>query len=323
MTTSGFIMDTLDTPVALIFFNRPECTRRVLQRVREVRPEKMYLIADAPRKSVPEDEVKCKKVRCIVDELIDWPCEIYKNYAESNLGCRMRPATGISWVFEHEESAIILEDDCLPDLSFFIFSREMLEKYRTTADVMLVSGTNSSQFTPPAQASYFFSRYSQTWGWATWRRAWGKYDIHLNSWKDVKNSKAWKDANIDPSAKIFFESKLDEIVHEGLDAWDYGWSFTLAINGGKSIIPAVNLIENIGFGKEATHTLNPTYNLFSPKSESLCPPYTHPASTDFFDTHDIKYAKSHYGRMGIKFREYLFKKFTYLRSKLKGPAQSD
>lgn len=307
-------MSSACPPIALILFNRPKCTQRVFEQIREARPGKLYLIADGPRPHKAGEAEKCAETRGVVEGMIDWDCEVRKNFAKENLGCRMRPATGISWVFEHEEAAVILEDDCLPDPTFFPFCAEMLDRYREREEVMLVCGTNSRQYVPRDHSSYFFSRYSQTWGWATWKRAWSRFDIHLTGWPALRDSEAWQRSDLPPAARSFYEAKIDEIVRDGLDAWDYGWSVTIALHKGKVIIPARNLVENVGFGMGATHTLNPLNSLLLPRSHSLPPPYSHPASIAYDNEHDEAYAAAHYANARVRLREFFFRRLARPRS---------
>jgi len=293
-------------PVAFIIFNRPKCTRRVFERIREARPEKLYLIADAPRADKPSEAEKCAETRRIVEEMIDWPCEVHKNYAEENMGCRWRVASGISWVFDHEEMSIILEDDCLPDPSFFFFCDEMLNRYKDDPTVVQVCGSNMLRYHPHGKFSYFFSRYGVIWGWATWRNRWDGYDPSLENWPETRRKKLLEPCCLTKAEYVQRVETLNRIHENKLDTWDYQWSLVKAMAKGKSIVPTKNLIKNIGFGTDATHTVNPfTLRRFS-KSESLHPPYAAPPDSPpaFDDTHDLLYCKKFYSKPkeGIKIR---------------------
>jgi hypothetical protein len=295
---------SLKTPVAFIIFNRPKCTRKVFARIRDARPEKLYLIADAPRAHKPAEAELCAETRKLVEDMIDWPCEVHKNYAEENIGCRGRVASGISRVFEQEETAIILEDDCLPDPSFFTFCDAMLGRYKDDPTVVQVCGTNLLRYRPRHESSYFFSRYGVIWGWATWRDRWTNYDPSLKNWPEIKEKKLLEPCCLTKEEYMQRVHTLDRIHANKLDTWDYQWSLVKALAKGKSIVPSRNLIKNIGFGSEATHTVNPfTLRRFS-TTNSLNPPYMAPSEIPpaFDETHDRLYCSKFYSNPteGIK-----------------------
>ncbi|MCW5549112.1 MAG: hypothetical protein KIT44_09130, partial [Opitutaceae bacterium] len=160
------------TPVALLVFNRPELTMRLLSVIRSVRPAKLYVVADGPRVNHPGDAAACEAVRELIRTQVDWPCELHKDYATSNLGCGRRVSSGIDWVLGRENEAVFLEDDCVPHPTFFRFCTELLERYRDNERVAQICGSRIIAEQPGQSASYSFSRYGPVWGWATWRRAW-------------------------------------------------------------------------------------------------------------------------------------------------------
>ena len=245
---------SLQTPIAFIIFNRPDVTERVLARIRQARPEKLFIIADGPRSGVPEDAAKCEAARRIVEGGIDWPCEVTRDYAKNNLGCKLRVSSGLDWVFSQVEEAIILEDDCLPNPSFFPFCDELLEKYRDEERVMVVSGNNFQRGKRRTPHSYYFSKYNHVWGWATWRRAWQHYDVAMTHWPEDKASGDHNSIYLDRFEKAYWESIFDRVYCGEIDTWDYQWTFACWKRGGLTILPEVNLVENIGFGQDATHT---------------------------------------------------------------------
>ena len=161
----------LRTPVALLIFNRPDTTERVFNAVAKARPSKLLVVADGPRDSRPGEAARCEQTRAIIKR-VDWDCEVITNFADRNMGCKLRVSSGIDWIFEQVEEAIILEDDCLPDPSFFRFCDEMLERYRDNERVGMVSGGNLQFGRHRGTGSYYFSKYTHIWGWASWRRAW-------------------------------------------------------------------------------------------------------------------------------------------------------
>ncbi|MFM6024920.1 MAG: glycosyltransferase family 2 protein, partial [Dolichospermum sp.] len=176
----------LKTPVCFIIFNRPDVTQRVFQKISEAKPPKLLVIADGPRIDKVGEEQKCAATRAIIDQ-VDWECQVLTNYSDINLGCRKRIYTGLDWVFSQVEEAIILEDDCLPDSSFFRFCEELLEKYRDHPRIMLVCGQNLQFGQQRRNYSYYFSRYSHCWGWATWKSAWQYYDDTMELWPQVRD----------------------------------------------------------------------------------------------------------------------------------------
>jgi hypothetical protein len=286
---------SLKTPVAFIIFNRPKCTKKVFAEIRKARPEKLYIIADAPRANRPGEAEKCAETRQLVEEMVDWPCEVHKNYAKENMGCRSRVASGISWVFNHEETAIILEDDCLPSPSFFSFCQEMLERYANDENVMQICGTNNINYSPASNSSYFFSRFTPIWGWATWRRAWTKYDEPLNHWPEIKRQKMLFDICASEREAITRQETLDRIYRKELDTWDYGWVLSIMANRGLGIIPRKNLIKNIGFGAGATHTISPLNPMRFLSAKTLKKPLQHPEQIIADNRHEHLYHKRHYG----------------------------
>lgn len=230
--------------VAFIIFNRPEYTRRVFAEIRKAQPKQLFIIADGPR--APSEVPICEETRSIVEN-IDWPCEVHRNYAEKNLGLKERISSGLSWFFENVETGIILEDDCLPHQSFFRFATEMLEKYKDDERIMMISGDN---FLPDFEIkdSYFFSRYFPIWGWATWRRAWKKYDVKMQGWRTPESREFLK--KIYPKTQKYMRSHMARIFDEAysgkINTWDVQWLYACLMNDGLSIIPRVNLISNIG-----------------------------------------------------------------------------
>lgn len=168
----------MSTPIALIIFNRPDLTIRVFSKIARAKPKTLFVIADGPRSDHPGDIKKCAEARSII-ESVDWDCTVHKNYSDINLGCGRRLASGISWVFEKVEEAIILEDDCLPHPTFFRFCKELLERYRDDERIMQINGQNFQHKSMRTSYSYLFSYSNNCWGWATWRRAWQHFDMEM------------------------------------------------------------------------------------------------------------------------------------------------
>ena len=247
-------MILINTAVALIVFNRPETTRKVLEAIRLAAPKYLYVIADGPRKGNLNDEKQCQLVKDVIDE-VDWDCEVIKNYSDINLGCGKRPASGIDWVFEQEDECIILEDDCLPTPSFFSFCENLLKKYRYDKRVMMISGNHHLLQKQDVEDSYFFSRHTQTWGWATWKRAWNYYDYDMASWPKVKKSNLLESIYNSKRCARSWTKLFDQCYQDkNKDYWDFQWTFCCLAQNALNIIPDRNLVSNIGFGHEGgTH----------------------------------------------------------------------
>jgi len=241
----------LTTPVLFLVFNRPDVTKKVFAEIKKAKPEKLFIAADGPRN--PEEKKKTDEVRKIVSN-IDWPCKVKRLFRNENLGCKYAVSSAIDWFFENEEQGIILEDDCLPSKSFFRFCQELLEKYKNDERIMHISGTNVKKISR-IKEDYFFSETYNVWGWATWRRAWQKYDVEMKNWPKwrLKIFKFMKDYSF---FNKFISFRLYELTYQNkIDTWDYQWDFICKIKNGLSIIPRVNLITNLGF-LEGTHTTN-------------------------------------------------------------------
>ena len=250
----GNCQELMKTPVALLIFNRPDCTQRVFEAIRQAQPSMLLVIADGPRVDRPDDLEKCAATRAIIDR-VDWDCEVIKNYSDTNLGCGIRVSTGIDWVFENVEAAIILEDDCIPHADFFRFCDNLLDRYRDDERVMHISGDNFWHPKYQHQDSYLFSRYPLCWGWATWRRAWQHYDFEMKIWSKIdpqKQQNLLQDLLGDEhSANCWMKIFQDA---SNVDTWDYQWTLTCWLQGGVAIAPHLNLVSNIGFDADATHT---------------------------------------------------------------------
>ncbi|MEL6929236.1 MAG: glycosyltransferase [Cyanobacteria bacterium J06600_6] len=238
------------TPVILLVFKRPEQTAQVFEMVRQVKPPKLLVVADGPRTDKPGEAEKCAATRAIIDR-VDWDCEVYTNFSDVNLGCKNRVSSGLTWAFEIVEEAIILEDDCVPELSFFRFCEELLERYRDTPQVMSITGENTHGY-QANDSSYYFSHYSFYWGWATWRRAWKQFDGSLQLWKGLRETNWLSNLLQNPEAAEYW-SDIFEQTYNGFNSWGYGWTFACLVNQGLCAVANNNLISNIGFGADAAH----------------------------------------------------------------------
>jgi hypothetical protein len=243
----------LSTPVAFFIFNRPHLTQKVFEAIRDARPARLLVVADGPRHSQVGEVDLCSQTRAIIKQ-VDWNCEVLTNFSETNLGCKQRVSSGLDWVFETVEEAIILEDDCLPHATFFPFCETLLERYRYDSRIMVISGDNFQFGQRRTEDSYYFSRYNHCWGWASWRRAWHYYDVKMSLWSVVKQGK-WLQDMLEGNRAVQYWTELFEAVYsDRINTWDYQWTFACWIQSGLTVLPNVNLVSNIGFGEDATHT---------------------------------------------------------------------
>lgn len=244
----------LATPVAFIIFNRPDTTERVFAEIAKAKPPKLLVVGDGPRDGRQGEAAKVAATRAIIQR-VDWECEVLTNFSEVNLGCKRRVSSGIDWVFERVEEAIILEDDCLPDPSFFRFCQELLEHYRHDQRIGMISGDSFQFGNRRNDDSYYFSKYVHIWGWASWRDRWvNSYDVTMAKWPRIRDE-GWLADMVGNTREAAYWHKIFERVHRGeIDTWDYQWVFTNWVEGRMTILPAVNMITNIGFDANATHT---------------------------------------------------------------------
>ncbi len=245
-------MNDMKSPLLFMVFNRPDTTTKVFEEIRKARPSQLFIAGDGPRSNRPEEEDLCKKTR-EVTENVDWPCKVYRKYEENNLGCKIGVTKAINWFFDHVERGIILEDDCIPDPSFFSYCDNLLERYKNTKKVMMISGDN---FTGKKEgdASYFFSRYCHLWGWATWKRAWKHYDVDMKDYPEFKRRGKIAEIFKNPKMQKHWLNSFDRLYAKQVDTWDPQWVYKIYERDGLCITPAVNMISNVGFGQEATHT---------------------------------------------------------------------
>jgi hypothetical protein len=263
----------LTAPVTFIIFNRPDTTKIVFEEIRKAKPAKFLIIADGPRGNRAGEREKCEQTRAIVEK-IDWECEVLRNYSDINMGCKNRVSSGLDWVFENVEESIILEDDCLPEPSFFRYCQELLERYRDDKRVMVISGDNMLFDKNNQEYSYYFTKYVHIWGWATWRRAWNMYDVKIKLWPEIKGKGLLEDT-VDKFNLIEWEKNFDRVYANQFDTWDHQWVLTIWIQSGLSIAPGKNLISNIGFCENATHTFGDSIYA-NMKTEPMNFPLTHP-----------------------------------------------
>jgi hypothetical protein len=262
------------TPIALFIFNRPDTTFRVFNVIAQIKPQKLYIVADGPRNAT--EATLCNASRSVIKQ-ITWNCDVATCFSETNLGCKLRVSSGLNWIFEQCEEAIILEDDCLPHPTFFPYCAELLERYRDVEKIHSIGGTNFQFGRNRGTHSYYFSHFSHVWGWASWRRAWQLYDLQMAAWPALRESnwllELWQDTSM-----VNYWRGIFDAAHLGtINSWDYQWLFASWQHYHLNIVPNSNLISNIGFGENATHTREASNKLSNMKTASLNFPLKHPS----------------------------------------------
>ena len=247
--------NSLKTAVLFLLFNRPDTTRHVFEKISQIKPQRLYVASDGPREGIDGEIEKITKAREIATK-VDWPCEVKTLFRDNNLGCKIGVSTAITWFFEHEEQGIILEDDCVPHLDFFAFCENLLEHHAKDERVSIISGNNFQNGKWRGDTSYYFSKYNHIWGWASWRRAWKYYQGDIKFWPEWSNSKAWLNYMPDKVERKDWKKIFDQVYAGQIDSWAYPWTASIWYKNGLTATPNVNLVSNIGFGKDATHTFS-------------------------------------------------------------------
>lgn len=242
---------SLNTAVLFLIYKRPDTTRQVFEAIRQAKPPRLYVVGDGPKADVLGEAENVRQARNIVLNGVDWDCEVKTLFRDINLGCKLGVSGGIDWFFENEEEGIILEDDTLPSQSFFWFCQELLEKYRGDERIGQISGSNFQLGIKRGEADYYFSIYNHIWGWATWANRWKNYDVMLNA---IEDSIFIDNLSEKEEFKRYWKNLFKQMKQQKIDTWDYQWTFTLWNRQQLTILPNMNLIKNIGFSVEATHT---------------------------------------------------------------------
>lgn len=258
-------------PILFVIFKREDVALKSFERIRQVRPSKLYIAGDGPREGIAGENKMVEDTRRAIIDAIDWPCEVKTLFRQENLGCGMGVYSAIEWLFNNEECGIILEDDCIADSSFFQYVAELLERFKDDSRIGMIAGFNQVTSYTPAN-SYCFSKYAACWGWATWRRAWANMDLKMdfrnNKLKDVLLNRGYLGRDCSR-----WRYQIKEIDAKHVSAWDWQWFFSLASQNQLCIFPQVNLVSNIGNDEEATHT---AFSEISIKSQALNWPLNHP-----------------------------------------------
>ena len=277
-------MDTYSckSPVLFLVFNRLDVTARVFEAIRQVRPLRLYVASDGARAGRAGEADIVQQVREIATN-VDWECEVSTLFRDENLGCGRAVSEAITWFFENEPEGIILEDDCLPVTNFFRFCDELLDRYRDNSNVHHIGGCNPLQQFGETN-DYIYSIYNRIWGWATWRKSWELFDYEISFWPDLKKSDLIR-SKFSVSVGRHFSGIFDRCYRKEIDTWDYQW-FLSRLRHGYAIIPKINLVTNIGFGADATHTFSSKSPLngmkcgnisfpLVPHGDEICPDESH------------------------------------------------
>jgi len=261
-----------ETPILLIIFNRPDTTRMVFKVIRDLKPKYLFISADGPRQDIEDDYEKCKATRELIS--VDWDCELHTMFQDRNLGCGKGPSKAISWFFSIVKEGIIIEDDCIPHPDFFPYCRELLIRYRNNQRISFIGGTNFQNGIKRGNGSYYFSSGCQgTWGWATWKRVWDEFDYYLTDIDETSIKKSIKILFINYRQREYWIGIFKKVKEDrfGESCWDYQFYF---INWDKerlAIIPNENLVCNIGFTNDATHTVGEKNPLMNMQTNSILP----------------------------------------------------
>jgi hypothetical protein len=242
-----------DTPILLVVYKRPDTTRKVFEVLTRLKPSRLYVAADGFNKNNLYEKERCEETIKIVSK-VNWKCQIKTDFSQTNLGLRRRMVSAINWFFSNEDKGIILEDDCVAHPTFFKFCEELLDKYKDDERVMAVSGNNFQFNKKRTNYSYYFSRFPHCWGWASWRRAWEYYDDDMELWQEIKKGDWLKDILGNKLSELYWR-RIYDLVNEGkINSWAYRWQYSCWLQNGLTILPNINLVSNIGFGKNSTHT---------------------------------------------------------------------
>lgn len=313
--------DSKNTPVVYFAFNRPDLTSRSWASICRWKPNNLYIITDGPRKNHKQDNILCNQVREILKK-ISWECKVTRIYSQHNLGCRLRVASGLDKVFEENESAIIIEDDCVVNDDFFIFCSKLLDTYSQNENIFGISGTNHlTAGHMNGDFSYFFTKYASSWGWATWRRVWFQSDLSMSFWPRWRLTSSWRSSFSDSWERLYWTVLFDDCYYKRIDSWALPFLANQWYREGVFLMSRANLVSNIGFGSDSTHTSNQN----SPQANkpiAAVGSLNHPSEVFLDEEVESLIFNKNYGGEKFKFpyimaylpRLYLGKIYRYLRS---------
>jgi hypothetical protein len=268
-------------------FNRSDLTELAVNNLRVVKPYYIYVSADGPREGHPTDSTNCQAVREVV-KTIDWPCELKVRFLDHNQGCGRAVAGAIDWFFSNVEEGIILEDDTLPIPYFFLFAKEMLEKFRSDERVFMVSGTNMYPEVTK-DLNFFFTRTPSAWGWATWRRAWNHYDYEMKNWTDNESRSKVRRKIHGRILRSYLTDCFDDVVNQKVDTWDYQWMFSSVSNSGMGVTSGANLVTNIGISGTHSKATTKSHFLSTSTDFALDDIKVSPRDVSPFERHDNRF----------------------------------
>lgn len=293
-------MKQFDVPILLLVFNRLDTTVKVFSEIKNQHPKKLFVASDGPREDKIGELESVNNVREYILKNIDWPCEVKTLFRTKNLGCKIAASSAITWFFENVEEGIILEDDCLPDVTFFRFCQELLEKYRDVDSIMSIGGSNFQNGIKRNDFSYYYSSIIHVWGWATWRRAWSKYDLGINNLSEFIEKKVINNYFGSFVERKYWIDNFKDARDGKIDTWDYAWFECCLYNSGLTCVPNRNLIKNIGLGhKDATHTTQKIDELIV-DLEPLDFPLSHPPIIKRDESADSYFNNKSYGKIQRK-----------------------
>ncbi|WP_413165270.1 glycosyltransferase family 2 protein [Capilliphycus salinus ALCB114379] len=251
----------MKTPIVFLIFNRPELTAKVFEVIRQAQPPMLFVIADGPRPDRANEAQKCEQTRAVI-EGVDWNCQVLTNYSDVNLGCAKRVSSGLNWVFDQVESAIILEDDCLAHPTFFRYCEELLDYYQQEERVMSIAGTNFQFGQKQTEYSYYYSGFHDCWGWATWRRAWQYFDFEMKHWPELRDGEFLTQKLPHKRAVKFWKQEFQDTYEGKINSWFYRWLLSCWVEEGLGIRPNVNLVSNLGFSlTDSSNTIAQAENI--------------------------------------------------------------
>jgi hypothetical protein len=289
-------------PVLFLIFNRPVFTEMVFEAIAEIKPKYLYIAADGPRPDKPDDIELCAKTRSVI-ERINWDCEVKTLLRDKNMGCKSAVSEAINWFFEHVNEGVILEDDCLPDKTFFPFCTELLEKYRFDDRVMSISGSNLLPGGWKKDIQSYHWGHGGIWGWATWKRAWNLYDLEMQHWPEQQTKDKIKAQLGTTDWYNSYYGMFESSFNKSLNTWDIQWFYSILINEGMAINPCVNLVKNIGYGN-GTHTHSADDVIAGLSVNAMSFPLIHPSKMLL----DIGYLKQVYAHLNKKYKSSIIRR---------------
>lgn len=304
------------TPVLIIIFNRPDKVKKLISALAKIKPRHVYIAGDGPRAHKATDPDRCQEARKVATT-IPWECNVHTNFQNTNLGCKYGVSTAISWFFEQVPEGIILEDDCIPDPSFFEYATQMLDRYRDTKEIMHINGHSFiTEKNITVTSPYYFSRIPHVWGWATWQRAWALYDINMSELSTLSTQLSRQMTFIHKRYSTYWIDLLQHVQRANIDTWDAQWVYSIMKQDGVCITPTVNMIENVGFDEEATHTkekFNKNHNVSAFNTHN----FTHPTTINIQLEYDSIEMETIFLPKGwSRFRSYVKKIYYFVTEKL-------